>query len=88
MTAADFTKLLSKLICDVEDAGLSREELVDVLEIMAEAIRDEDAAPSTHTRSPHLSQIQLAQRTQPDSPARHLGTKPLVEPEPAPVEVV
>ena len=49
MTADDFADLLSKLLDDAEDAGLSSEELVDVLEVMAEAIRDEDMAPSTRT---------------------------------------
>ena len=49
MTANDFADLLSKLLDDAEDAGLSSEELLDVLEVMAEAIRHEDMAPSTRT---------------------------------------
>ena len=49
MTASDLADLLSKLLSDAEDAGLSSEELVDVLDVMAEAIRDEDMAPSTRT---------------------------------------
>ena len=49
MTANDFADLLSKLLDDAEDAGLSSEELLDVLEVMAEVIRDEDVVPSIRT---------------------------------------
>ena len=49
MTANDFADLLSKLLDDAEDAGLSSEEMLDVLEVMAEGIRDEELVPSTRT---------------------------------------
>ena len=55
MTANDFADLLSKLLDDAEDAGLSSEELVDMLDVMAEAIRDEDMAPSTRTTKERAS---------------------------------
>ena len=46
MTADEFTDLLSKLVGDAEQAGLSSEEVLDVLEVMAEVIRAEDVVPS------------------------------------------
>ena len=47
MTGDDFADLLSKLLGDAEDAGLSSEQLLDVLEVMVEVVRDEDMVPST-----------------------------------------
>ena len=49
MTADDFADLLSKLLGEAEDAGLSSEEMLDVLEVMAEVVRDEDVVPSIRT---------------------------------------
>ena len=49
MTADDFADLLSKLLGDAEDAGLSSEEMLDVLEVMAEVVRDEDVVSFTRT---------------------------------------
>ena len=42
MTSDEFAEALSRLVAEAEDAGLTREELLDVLDNQVEAIRGAD----------------------------------------------